>query len=479
MFVFCVVDLLVCLYRVTTLLSDEVQLGYALEAFAYAHEMGVGWSTSKLLYFKNAGISNLSDLSLGCRDGTINLDLELFGVPPEDRLGPKTVQRLNCFLPGPVGFRCFRLAQMAAQKVKKGTADTEYVHRPESGEKGKEKWSLNNDEWVMRVDCAGFVRNCLKHVTKDPILISLSDRDFMRAKDFFQFFESIPYTVRGAEEIPETDRRMKWRKITDLRLIIPGDVICYRPRGNAAGGAAFTSTDRSDLTKLLKTAKTAQLWHAEGGDWNHLVTRNVAKDPKVKTWVQQVKTKLHAIGIRNVKELYKNLGSINAKLKSLDYMVLHQDTLNLMRECCRSLAVNTGHIVFASGPAVRVEDGEESDNVCYRIRVVHSTKHGIKDEKTGEIIEGVQEYYRRFYLKQDGSWTRSVSKAEPLLPEMKDGFYDSDDDPLDDMEDDDEDPDQPDPAENEDGDHEENNDDGENGENEELIVDVIAGRICF
>jgi hypothetical protein len=63
----------------------------------------------------------------------------------------------NCFLPGPVGFRCFRLAQRGARKVKKGTADTEYVHQPENGKIGEEEWSLSNDEWVMKVDCAGFV----------------------------------------------------------------------------------------------------------------------------------------------------------------------------------------------------------------------------------------------------------------------------------------------------------------------------------
>eukprot|EP00527_Entomoneis_sp_CCMP2396_P002436 CAMPEP_0198153598 /NCGR_PEP_ID=MMETSP1443-20131203/64921_1 /TAXON_ID=186043 /ORGANISM="Entomoneis sp., Strain CCMP2396" /LENGTH=462 /DNA_ID=CAMNT_0043819995 /DNA_START=220 /DNA_END=1605 /DNA_ORIENTATION=- len=457
------------------LLSDEVKLGYALEAFAYAHDMGVGWATSKLLFVKSAGITNLSDLYLGCKEETINLDLELFGVPAEEKLNAQTIKRLNCFLPGPVGFRCFRLAQRGARKVKKGTADTEYVHRPENGKIGEEEWSLSNDEWVMKVDCAGFVRNCLKHVTKDPFLLSLSDRDFMRAKDFFQFFSQIPYTVRGDEEIPEEDRRMKWRKITDLRMIIPGDVICYRPRGNAAGGAAFTSTDRSDLTKLLKVVQTAQLWHGERSNWENLVTRNCAKDPKVKTWVNQVKTKLNAIGIRTVKQLFKNLGSLNSKLKSLDYMTLHQDTLNLMRECCRSLAVNTGHIVFASGPAIRMDT--DSEYPTYRIRVVHSTKNGIKDPTTGEVSEGVQEHYRRFYLRPDGTWTREMSRAEPLLPEMKQ-VDESDDDPLDDMEDDPEDTEDStavaeDPGESTDDDQED-----ESVEEEELIVDVIAGRMC-
>lgn len=398
--------------------------------------MGVGWATSKLVYLKNAGINNLSELSLGCKEETVNLDLELFGVPPEELLSQKTLQRLTGFLPGPVGIRCFRLAQKAAQKVKKGTADTEYVHRPENGKIGEEVWlTPSNEEWVLRVDCAGFVRNCLKHVTKDPFVMSLSDRDFMRAKDFFTFFSSTPHTVMDTELMPETDRRMKWRKFTDLRLVIPGDVICYRPKGNAAGGAAFTSADRESLKKLLKAVKTAQLWHAEGGSWTNMVTRNVAKDPIVATWVSQVKTKLNAIEIFTVKQLQRNLGSINNKLRALGYSALNKDTLELFRECCESTTVNTGHIVFASGPAVRMDD-----DGLYRIRVVHSTKYGIVG-KDGQKTQGVQEYYRRFQLLPDGRWTRH--KEKPAKKEVKVvNTYESDmegEDPFDDMEDDPED----------------------------------------
>merc|ERR1712150_120614 len=97
--------------------------------------------------------------------------------------------------------------------------------------------------------------------------------------------------------------------------------------------------------------------------------------------------------------------TINEKLKALDYMTLYQDTLNLMRECCETLAKNTGHIVFAAGPAVRMndDDNESISGICYRIRVVHSTKSGIKNKTTGKVIEGVQEHYRRFWLQKDGN----------------------------------------------------------------------------
>jgi hypothetical protein len=48
----------------------------------------------------------------------------------------------------------------------------------------------------------------------------------MRAKDFYRFFDSIPFSVTSKEEIPVTDRRMKWRRVEDLRMVIAGDIIC-------------------------------------------------------------------------------------------------------------------------------------------------------------------------------------------------------------------------------------------------------------
>jgi hypothetical protein len=205
------------------MLTDEIQLGFALEAFSWAHKKPQGWATQKLTYFRSAGITSMGDLRAGCKDMTVNLDLELFGIPAEERLKDSTIQYLASFLPGPVGQRAFRLAQRCAEKVKKGSADTEYVHRPESGKKGKEEFHIPvGDDWTLNVDCAGFVRSTLKHVCKNPFVLLISDRDFMRAKDFFGFFQTIPYTVMDREEIPESDKRMKWRIVPDLRMVIPG-----------------------------------------------------------------------------------------------------------------------------------------------------------------------------------------------------------------------------------------------------------------
>lgn len=447
-----------------TLISDEVQLGYALQAFAYAFNLGPFWGSQYLIYLTKAGINSMSNLATGCNDETLNMDLDFIGVPRDDHFNPNTVQRLNVFLPGPVGFRCFRLAQTAAEKVERGSADAKYVHRPESGKAGEETWDTTGNDWTLHVDCAGLVRSVLKHVTKDPFLVSLSDRSFMRAKDFYRFFETVPYSVTDQQEVVETDKQMHWRLVRDLRMVIPGDIIVYRPKGNGAGGAAFTTNDRSDLKHLLKAVKTAQLWHNEEGEWKNLVTRNVGQDASVKPWIETVKAKLAKIEIHSVKDLKAKFDSINELLQEKGEAVLSDETLKLMKECSETTALNTGHIVFASGPAELKGDNE------YRIRVVHSTKFGKKDRK-GNTTEGVQEYYRRFRLVQgpDGEdkWTREMRKA-PVEEDLDDG--DSDDDDLDD--------DDPSDTESIPGEKE-----CEEGAGDELAgavdVEVLAARMCF
>ena len=431
-----------------TLISDEVQLGLALTAFSYAHRLEKEWAIKYTIYLRNAGINSMAYLQQGCVQNTINLDLELFDIPNSELLSEELIVKLRSFLPGPVGFRCFRLAQKAAEKVAYGTAHTEYVNRPANGKKGDELWTISNHQnWTLNVDCAGFVRNCLKHVTKNPFRILLSDRDFMRAKDFYGFFTSLPYTIldvntdfRNYEYTDHTNnnnsssnpnleslehtripRTMRWRRVPDLRMVIPGDVIVYRPIGNAAGGAAFTEYDRKDLPKLLKAVKAAQLFRVMKQEWDRLndiqliEPRNVMKDPSVQPWVQAVEAKLHRIGIQSVRDLRIALQKrqktkvdvINQKLVAAGHSALKEDTLSLMLECATTTALNTGHIVFAAGIAV---DMGNADNE-YRIRVVHSTKFGKKDVN-GVVTTGVQEHYRRFRLVQEKAVNPVTGKKE-------------------------------------------------------------------
>jgi hypothetical protein len=512
--------------------SDEIQLGYALDAFAWAHRKPIGWATANLLRLKSAGIASMSDLSVGCHEETVNLDLELFGIAPRQRLSRETIAALRSFLPGPVGFRCFRLAQMAANKVSAGPhlAVTEYVHRPESGKMGDEAFQIRSGHdapWILHVDCAGFVRNCVKHTTKDPMVKCLSDRDFMRAKDFYAFFKSLPNTVMDVsdEEYRNGNAPLssagssvrQWRRVDDLRMCIPGDVICYRPRGSAAGGAAFTTNDRKDLIHLLRAIQTARLWHqavdeaaaeevsaADGSPSSSTAdrnpvrlppARNYAKDPSVKSFAAETKQNLNSVGIMTVKELHANLGRVNSLLESRGLPPLSDELLKLARECAETTCENTGHIVFCSGPAVDKGGGQ------YRVRVVHSTKHGRKDEN-GVVTQGVQEYFRRFTLVQEedcggGSvqsyWTREMTGAHPISPRSAPGVGDGnsasaptsaqtvsddegdDDNPNDDMEEDPDDVTDGQPVEEEDDDGVGSGDDLAG----QAMVEVVAARMCF
>jgi hypothetical protein len=266
---------------------------------------------------------------------------------------------------------------------------------------------------------------------------------------------------------------------------------------NAAGGAAFTTNDRKDLVHLLRAIKTAQLWRdaaneAAAAGLDMPLAKNYAKDPSVKGWVAETKQSLNGVGIRTVKDLYENLGSVNEKLALNQVPCLTETMLLLARECAETVCENTGHIVFCAGPAVHKGNGQ------YRIRVVHSTKHGRKDEN-GVVTQGVQEYFRRFTLVEDGPsgpyWTRDMSHTQPkkepdsirsaaaaesatgtsitttTTTTVSDDEGDDGDNPNDDME--------------EDIDEEEAGDEPAEDEapvddiSGEALVEVIAARMCF
>lgn len=194
-----------------------------------------------------------------------------------------------------------------------------------------------------------------------------------------------------------------------------------------------------------------------------MVTRNVSRDPEVKPWVDATKQKLNKIGISTVKELRNKFDTINEKLEEAGETNFNEETLQLMKECAETTALNTGHIVFASGPAELKGENE------YRIRVVHSTKYG-KTDRRGNVTEGVQEYFRRFKLvtgpNGEEKWTREMKKAP--LEETDDGDTD------------DEDLDSDDPS-----DMEEETDDSREMEEvgDDLAgavdVEVLAARMCF
>jgi hypothetical protein len=227
------------------------------------------------------------------------------------------------------------------------------------------------------------------------------------------------------------------------------------------------------LRHLLKAVKTAEIWHQEEEEWKNLVTRNVGRDPAVKPFVESTKQKLAKIGITTVKELRPKLSSLNDLLKESGEEPMSDYMIQLMTECANTQSLNTGHIVFASGPAELKGENE------YRIRVVHSTKYGVPDRK-GNITEGVQEYFRRFRLEigPDGveRWTRPMKKSAPTIPIVDETNNDNDTDD-DDLDDDDDDDDAATNSSSGEPEAEECPNDDMAGSNSP--VDVLAARMCF
>jgi hypothetical protein len=324
-------------------------------------------------------------------------------------------------------------------------------------------------------------------------------------------------------------------------MCIPGDVICYRPRGSAAGGAAFTTNDRKDLIHLLRAVQTARLWRraveeaagaaaaaaaereerygaapappsapTEPASVAHPPpARNYAKDPSVRAFVAEAKQDLNAIGVMTVKELHARLGRLNQLLEARGLSPWSDELLRLARECAETTCENTGHIVFCSGPAVDKGGGQ------HRIAVVHSTRHGRRDGN-GVVTQGVQEYFRRFTLVREGEgggrsyWTREMVGARPLSPRGGGGTGNGapaspdgqggaqqqaspsqaplavsddegdDDNPNDDMEEDPDDVTVGQPSEEEVQDEEEEQDGGGGDDLAgQAMVEVVAARMCF
>ena len=332
--------------------------------------------------------------------------------------------RLSSFLPSTIGFQCIQLAHDAVERVERGTAKTLYVHR---GGKQGEKWIINSDNaassWTLHVDCAGFIRNVIKSVTGSEMLVSLSDRDFMRAKDFYTFFECLPNTAadRIISTIPnendisnsnvsQSGQQLKWCRVDDLRQCILGDIIVYRAKGGAAGGSVFVK--RESLRQALVAVKSAELYDSineESGD-HQPVAINVAKLPEVNEWVAGVMAILSSAGIDEIEKLRginngtndddddNSEDSLQIVLTPLiEQGMLSENTVSLLEEVLNSRNGNTGHIMFAAGPAEEIS----SETHIWRIPVYHSTGVGPKSKR------GVQRAYKRFeYSPKHQRWTR-------------------------------------------------------------------------
>ena len=421
------------------------------------------WAKSMAKELKdNANIHTISKLSRHCRqeqqERQYNVNNAVWNIDAT------ILQKLRAFLPGPVGEACFQLARQAVERVEQEewsrlrkrnrrgmmtmntmtrassstTATTrsstctdsplpvtKYEHRSKHGGRGKEEWVVwrttgdatrNHHAWAidrMYVDCAGFIRNVLCSVMNvDEFTLTKSDRDFMRAKDFFNFFRSIAHSVAETDGLVvdtattsvEGDEPLKsWRRVDDLRMLLPGDVIVYRREGKAAGGAAFTNGDLKDLLTLLKAVRTAQLYEEYDDETGEdLVDYNVAKDDAVAEWAVTLKNKLSSKETFGIMDL-DGLKTVAAEVPSFwsdlkDYMdsenCYENDTVDRMYEALYASEGNTGHIMFAAGLAEL--SGATADKEEYRVPVLHSTGFGKKYKGTKKRRRGVERSYRRF-----------------------------------------------------------------------------------
>jgi hypothetical protein len=402
--------------------NEDILLDGALTAFGrwkYPCEKDLEtWKQALTRDLKGAGITSFRSL-VECKRTKLKTIATAAGIPS--------------FLPGKVGIQCFQLAQAAvlhAKKVKSSSVVVTYKHGKgifrvpadwQNNPNNKNNHHHHPPEWIMHVDCSGFVRHVYEFVTQKPMKKSLSDRSYMRAKDFYSFFMSLPYSVTD-RVVDKSKPHANWRRVDDLRLVLPGDIIVYCVQGRAAGGVDFVV--KNNVQDILWCVKTAQVYRHEmekqttlNDDHGQrpLVTRNLA-EKEVREWAEHMTQVLltdYGIETRDQLEaaVLPNLPNNNMEQQPQPphlSNLLDSDTMELIRLALQSKQGNTGHIVFVAGKAdpVTTSTSTTTTNTAgseWRIPVYHSTGIGSKP--------GVQAGFKRFvYDPIEQRWTRRIRR---------------------------------------------------------------------
>ena len=206
---------------------EEDELTAALRQFGAAFAHCEAWVGHRRADFGSAHINTVSQLAAAVSESGVNERLTAAGVPAERLLSLVTVRRLRRFMPGSLSKHCLKIAREAGRRVRDGRADTKYQHRGDGvgdQSRGDERWEIGDEHetWVMHVDCAGFVRNVLESAIGSQFVASVSDRRFMRAKDFRNYFAALPLSV-----VDQADGLSPWRRVDDLRTLLPGDIVAW------------------------------------------------------------------------------------------------------------------------------------------------------------------------------------------------------------------------------------------------------------
>jgi hypothetical protein len=289
-----------------------------------------------------------------------------------------------------LAMECLALAEEAVKHAEANPECTKHVYRSQHPRMNEEVWLVRratDGEWKMHVDCAGFVRNVLETTLKKPFTAALSDRSFMRAKDFCYFFEHLPSLCVGKDD-GSNDRSASscWRRIDDLRTILPGDIIAYRHKGHAAAGSTFMET--TSVYNLFKALKVKQIFDAEAKiQRDGMVHRNIAEDEAVRQWADSMVHTLAEIGIESLTSLRERIEDDDVK----NLLLCNKVEISILKEAMQSKAHDTGHVMFAAGLAEKVEENK------WRVPVYQSTASSVQHR-------GVQHGYRTFTLSERGQW---------------------------------------------------------------------------
>eukprot|EP00939_MAST-03C_sp_MAST-3C-sp1_P001469 g1469.t1 len=252
-----------------------------------------------------------------------------------------TLSSLDSYtIPSSIATNMTLLAESIVRDINTHGARTRYVHRAIHDD-GKRYMNRSTGQYFC--DCSGFICHLLEAVTCMHLSHSyLSDRPYMRAKDFFRLFVSLPPIAswsdmddeeeekeareaseeeeaeKEAREVSEDDEEEEggrtahntmWRRVPSLDQVIPGDVVSWIPTRPPNGEDAFVDHGES-LEKVLRQVGFILLREFRKSTGRSTLPWIVRED--VSRWVPRVLACLNDVGVFDVHEANVFLGFVRA-----------------------------------------------------------------------------------------------------------------------------------------------------------------------
>jgi len=256
------------------------------------------------------------------------------------------------------------------------------------------------------------VNNVLWEVLGTAFMADLSDKRYMRAKDYVNFFKSLPPVGTSPYS-----KQIIWRRVEDIREVLPGDIIAYR-----WGKEKFTHTQIfatlstvlvNIYTTKLKEMRSSAVYRGGADFIRHLSEDGeTAPEYDVLGWARNAKailkdkfgvTCMRGCGANSL--CYKDVssgmltGAPNRNFAEISQAIdPRYNLVDHLKEVCESEgARHTGHIVIARGRVREVRNlqgGRNADPFIWRVPIVHST-----GSREGVAMDGE---YKRFEVRSDG-----------------------------------------------------------------------------